>query len=85
MSICNQDALQHCLFGLNVTIFTFILGCLQVKNFGRRGRTKWTHLVNEDTTEFDNEIAPAPDITKKFAGKTAGTQNVFEQPPKPVR
>ena len=50
---------------------------MQVKNFGRRGRTKWTHLVNEDTTEFDNEIAPTADIRKKFVGKTAGTQDVF--------
>ena len=58
---------------------------LQVKNFGRRGRTKWTHLVNEDTTEFDNEIAPTADIRKKFVGKTAGTQDVFENPPRPVR
>ncbi|KAK9845076.1 hypothetical protein WJX74_010315 [Apatococcus lobatus] len=58
---------------------------MQVKNFGRRGRTKWTHLVNEDTTEFDNEIAPTADIRKKFVGKTAGTQDVFENPPRPVR
>ncbi|KAK9864841.1 hypothetical protein WJX84_011330 [Apatococcus fuscideae] len=58
---------------------------MQVKNFGRRGRTKWTHLVDQDTTEFDNDIAPTADIRKKFVGKTAGTQDVFEKPPKPVR
>lgn len=26
---------------------------LQVKNFGKRGRTKYTHLMDQDTTKYE--------------------------------
>lgn len=53
---------------------------LQVKNFGRRGRTKYTHLVDQDTTAFDDPLAPDAGVARKFASKMAGTEQIFEKP-----
>ncbi|XP_038222036.1 microfibrillar-associated protein 1-like [Zerene cesonia] len=52
---------------------------MQVKKFGRSGRTKYTHLVDQDTTEFDsawnNESAAA-----RLANFRGGMKQVFEKP-----
>ncbi|CAH0687802.1 unnamed protein product [Spodoptera exigua] len=52
---------------------------MQVKKFGRSGRTKYTHLVDQDTTEFDsawsNEGAAA-----RLANFRGGMKQVFDKP-----
>ncbi|KAA0202749.1 hypothetical protein HAZT_HAZT006258 [Hyalella azteca] len=45
---------------------------MQVKNFGRSGRTKYTHLVDQDTTTFDSPWAADTQINHKFAATAAG-------------
>ncbi|ELW52334.1 Microfibrillar-associated protein 1 [Tupaia chinensis] len=54
---------------------------IQVKNFVCSGWTKYTHLVDQDTTSFDSawgqESAPN---RKFFKEKAAGVQDVFERP-----
>ncbi|VVA99602.1 unnamed protein product [Arabis nemorensis] len=47
---------------------------LQVKKFGHSGRTKWTHLLNEDTTGKGNQwtlIDPLCEKYKRMAGMDA--------------
>jgi len=55
---------------------------MQVKDFGRSGRTKWTHLTDQDTTAFDNpwyqkDSEAAHNIHKKIGG---GMKQNFERP-----
>lgn len=53
----------------------------QVKNFGRSGRTKYTHLVDQDTTSFDSAWAQeSAQNTKFFKQKAAGVRDVFDRP-----
>ncbi|RWS27282.1 microfibrillar-associated protein 1-like protein [Leptotrombidium deliense] len=56
---------------------------MQVKNFGRSGRTKYTHLVDQDTTAFDSPWSAESAQTSKFHSTQAGgMKQVFEKPTK---
>ncbi|KAI3981028.1 hypothetical protein MKX01_039967 [Papaver californicum] len=50
---------------------TILPKVMQVKHFGRSGRTKWTHLVNEDTTAWDNPWANNDTLRAKYNSKMA--------------
>ncbi|CAF3572482.1 unnamed protein product [Rotaria socialis] len=54
---------------------------MQVKNFGMAGRTKYTHLVDQDTTIFESPWASDKQSTKKFFQEHGGgLKQVFERP-----
>lgn len=54
---------------------------MQVKNFGRSGRTKYTHLVDQDTTQFESPWISETSMTAKFhATKGGGMKQIFERP-----
>lgn len=60
---------------------TILPKVMQVKNFGRCGRTKYTHLVDQDTTKFDSPWMSETTGNVKFVQERAGgmKQN-FEKP-----
>merc|ERR1711976_556911 len=54
---------------------------MQVKNFGRSGRTKYTHLVDQDTTAFDSPWMADTTMNLKFhTAKGGGMKQQFERP-----
>ena len=53
---------------------------MQVKHFGRSGRTKWTHLVNEDTTDWDAPWATNGPLRTKYNAKMAGMNAPIAKP-----
>ena len=60
---------------------TILPKVMQVKNFGRCGRTKYTHLVDQDTTKFDSPwMSDTANNVKFHAEKAAGMKQVFEKP-----
>ncbi|KAK3156601.1 hypothetical protein QOZ80_2AG0109390 [Eleusine coracana subsp. coracana] len=53
---------------------------MQVKHFGRSGRTKWTHLVNEDTTDWNTPWATNDPLRAKYNAKMAGMNRPIAKP-----
>ncbi|XP_013183659.1 microfibrillar-associated protein 1 [Amyelois transitella] len=52
---------------------------MQVKKFGRSGRTKYTHLVDQDTTEFDSAWS-SEGAAARLANFRGGMKQVFDRP-----
>jgi microfibrillar-associated protein 1 len=60
---------------------TILPKVMQVKNFGRCGRTKYTHLVDQDTTKFDSPWASETATNVKFVQeKAGGMKQNFDKP-----
>ncbi|EDV28806.1 uncharacterized protein TRIADDRAFT_7634, partial [Trichoplax adhaerens] len=56
---------------------TILPKVMQVKHFGRSGRTKYTHLVDQDTTDASSAWAQESAINHKFYySKAAGRKNL---------
>ena len=45
---------------------------LQVKNFGKRGRTKYTHLADQDTTKFNERLKVDERLRQSYQSKIGG-------------
>lgn len=60
---------------------TILPKVMQVKNFGRCGRTKYTHLIDQDTTKFDSPWYSDTSNNIKFHNeKAGGMKQNFEKP-----
>ena len=57
---------------------TILPKVMQVKNFGLAGRTKYTHLLDQDTTRIEDN--PWGNQEKFINGKGGGTKQVFDKP-----
>lgn len=55
---------------------------MQVKNYGKASRSKWTHLVNEDTSMLDKEARHDKELNQRLKQRLTGTAPVFNRPAK---
>ncbi|KAL9978434.1 hypothetical protein ACROYT_G015948 [Oculina patagonica] len=62
---------------------TVVPKVMQVKNFGRSGRTKYTHLVEQDTTQTDSAWTMENTLAMKFhTVRAGGSKQTFQRPSK---
>jgi microfibrillar-associated protein 1 len=59
---------------------TVLPSVMQVKDFGKAGRTKYTHLVDQDTTTLDNPWSENTLINLTYQGKGGGAREQFTKP-----
>ncbi|OMO79047.1 hypothetical protein CCACVL1_13946 [Corchorus capsularis] len=59
---------------------TMLPKVMQVKHFGRSGRTKWTHLLNEDTTDWNNAWTYSHTLRSKYYAKMVALNKPIAKP-----
>ena len=58
---------------------------MQVKKFGHAGRTKYTHLKDQDTSTQDSAWAQQSALRSKYTEKMGGMGNQLEKPKPKVK